>query len=181
MYFLDLKFYEPKMKEYFASEEHHKNIVIILNEYIKVWKTEEDRKIFTNEKSFPHQSRSDDDSQVDLKIIEMMQKKIEEYKLTNLNIEWYFLANGCYFVNRYITHPLMKFLFPNINWYFCETNFHCFVSNKNDLKYFAKFPPVMPVSKEIENNKLIVADLINYQINENLNYCIGMFGVKFHS
>lgn len=91
-------------------------------------------------KSLPHLSCFNEDSQIGKTIIDLMREKIEEEHLTKYNLEWYWLANGCYFINYYITFPLMKKMWPDRKWYFCKTDFHSFVTNTNDLALFEKIP-----------------------------------------
>ena len=76
---------------------------------------------FNTEMSFPYISCCNDDSRIGY-TISIMRDKVD--KLNKYNIEWYWLANGCYYVNYFLTLPLMTKLFPEITWYFCKYDFH---------------------------------------------------------
>ena len=114
VFYIDLKYYESKMKDYFDSPAHLKNVIQIVEEYRDAFlndsdsdldldevKTGLDLKSFQNENapkiletknfSFPHLSLFDKDCQVGEDTIALMRNKIIENQLTKYNIEWYII------------------------------------------------------------------------------------------
>lgn len=189
--YLDLKYFEPQIKSIIDESWFEIACSKTIKEYtLSFENTESDEDDGSEEKkiitfcdkdfkfqSFPSLSLCDRNSQIDQETIVKMQHYVSD--LDKYHLEWYWLGNGCYYVNRYITLQLMTRLFPDVKWYLCVASYHTFVTNTSDVTQFNNLPSVIGKTCKIKN--IVVADLTNYQIRMNLDYLSYMEGAKFLS
>lgn len=188
--YFDLKHYEDNIKIHIDTQWFKEAVIKVVESYLSSFSYDEDEGYEEYKKikssisrllefgpeyieSFPYTSCFSSDSQISKDVIEFMKNKIKNESLTKYHLEWYFLANGCYQVNKYITLPLMKALYPNKIWYFCKTDYHCFVTNTNNFLDFKDIPEKIAITKLVDH-PILVVDLINYQIGMNLDYLTGL-------
>lgn len=171
--YLNLKIYEHKLSECVDQKWFQMACHKTLKHYYEVDES------FDINSSFPQLSKCNENSQISQDIVDLMISKIQCINLNKYHFEWYYLANGCHSINAYLTLPLIKYLCPETDWYFCHTPYHSFVTNTKDSGHFTNLPSGMGIRSSIEG--ILVVDLTNPQIGMDLGYLSGNSKFTFYT
>ncbi|ARF08012.1 hypothetical protein Catovirus_1_62 [Catovirus CTV1] len=88
-------------------------------------------------------------------------------KKTNKSYEFYVFPQNCHNVAFFVTFPILKLSYPNQNFYICQGNDHCIVTNQkpnSTVKYLHN-------GISLDNNKFLVFDINYYYFHNNNEFC----------